>query len=244
MREFGLLHCTLNYRAQEILFGSPGWGAAVDMWSFGCLLAELLTGKMLLPGNNMVTLRFNVLKGRGSRAETGLESLPLWPKEPPQFSASPWDKLVHSRGRNPGIELLDSVLQLQASRRDTAVAVSFSPYLRPCPLQLLRSSTGEVAFRGGRADWSLVQGHLPVELLQHLRGDPFFADVAVDLHELSFDGTPKHSQRNAKRQKTEEGRQIQLVGHLGTRTSSSLNALCAKDPLPLPRLLGFAAAFK
>ena len=32
----------MHYRAPEIMLGLP-WGAAVDIWSFGCILVELVT---------------------------------------------------------------------------------------------------------------------------------------------------------------------------------------------------------
>lgn len=43
---------TLWYRPPELLLGENDYGPAVDMWSVGCLLAELLTRKPLFPGNN------------------------------------------------------------------------------------------------------------------------------------------------------------------------------------------------
>jgi cell division cycle 2-like protein len=41
---------TLWYRAPELLLGSPIYSPAVDMWSAGCIFAELLTTKVLFPG--------------------------------------------------------------------------------------------------------------------------------------------------------------------------------------------------
>lgn len=39
------------YRAPEVILGSR-YGLAIDMWSFGCILAELLTGHPLFPGED------------------------------------------------------------------------------------------------------------------------------------------------------------------------------------------------
>ena len=39
------------YRAPEIILGIP-YTSAIDMWSFGCILAELFTGRPLLPGES------------------------------------------------------------------------------------------------------------------------------------------------------------------------------------------------
>jgi cyclin-dependent kinase 12/13 len=45
---------TLWYRPPELLLGSTQYGPAVDMWSVGCIFAELLYGKPILPGKNEV----------------------------------------------------------------------------------------------------------------------------------------------------------------------------------------------
>ena len=40
------------YRAPEILLGSTKYSKAVDMWSVGCILGELINGKSLFPGTS------------------------------------------------------------------------------------------------------------------------------------------------------------------------------------------------
>jgi len=45
---------TLWYRAPEVLLGSKNQTTAIDMWSTGCILAELLLHKPLLPGRNEI----------------------------------------------------------------------------------------------------------------------------------------------------------------------------------------------
>ncbi|KAI8996888.1 kinase-like domain-containing protein [Pilobolus umbonatus] len=42
---------TLWYRAPEILFGESNYTTAVDLWSAGCIMGELMQHKPLLPGN-------------------------------------------------------------------------------------------------------------------------------------------------------------------------------------------------
>jgi cyclin-dependent kinase 12/13/ribosomal RNA-processing protein 12 len=42
------------FRPPELLLGSTKYGPAVDMWSVGCIFAELLNGKPILPGKNEV----------------------------------------------------------------------------------------------------------------------------------------------------------------------------------------------
>lgn len=42
-------------RPPELLLGTTKYGPAVDMWSVGCIFAELLDGKPILPGKTEVT---------------------------------------------------------------------------------------------------------------------------------------------------------------------------------------------
>ncbi|WVR05712.1 hypothetical protein IAU60_002736 [Kwoniella sp. DSM 27419] len=53
------------YRAPEIILGLP-YDTAIDMWSVGCTLYELYTGKILFPGrsNNHMLLLMMELKGK------------------------------------------------------------------------------------------------------------------------------------------------------------------------------------
>lgn len=41
---------TLWYRAPEILLGSRHYSTAVDIWSIGCIFAEMVLKKPLFPG--------------------------------------------------------------------------------------------------------------------------------------------------------------------------------------------------
>ena len=45
---------TLWYRPPELLLGATHYGAAVDLWSAGCILGELYAGKPIMPGRTEV----------------------------------------------------------------------------------------------------------------------------------------------------------------------------------------------
>lgn len=47
---------TLWYRPPELLLGATYYGTAVDLWSTGCILAELYAGKPIMPGRTEVFL--------------------------------------------------------------------------------------------------------------------------------------------------------------------------------------------
>lgn len=46
------------YRAPEVLLGAP-YGYAIDMWSLGCLIAELYLGEPFRRQERAGTIKFN-----------------------------------------------------------------------------------------------------------------------------------------------------------------------------------------
>lgn len=89
---------TLWYRPPELLLGATkaedGYGASVDVWSIGCILAELLYAKPILPGNTEIEQLFLIFELCGTptiKDWPDVINLPLWetfaPKEDNEDSA-------------------------------------------------------------------------------------------------------------------------------------------------------------
>ncbi|KAH7686716.1 [RNA-polymerase]-subunit kinase protein [Dioscorea alata] len=60
---------TLWYRAPELLLGATHYDVGIDLWSAGCILAELLAGKPILPGRTEVEQLHRIFKLCGSPSE-------------------------------------------------------------------------------------------------------------------------------------------------------------------------------
>ncbi|KAJ6802798.1 putative protein kinase superfamily protein [Iris pallida] len=60
---------TLWYRPPELLLGATNYGVGVDLWSAGCILAELLAGKPIMPGRTEVEQLHKIFKLCGSPSE-------------------------------------------------------------------------------------------------------------------------------------------------------------------------------
>lgn len=61
--------CTRWYRAPELLYGSTSYGTDVDIWSLGCVLAEMLQEWPLFKGENDIEQLGLVVKALGSPPE-------------------------------------------------------------------------------------------------------------------------------------------------------------------------------
>eukprot|EP00557_Chaetoceros_sp_GSL56_P004417 CAMPEP_0176498956 /NCGR_PEP_ID=MMETSP0200_2-20121128/12639_1 /TAXON_ID=947934 /ORGANISM="Chaetoceros sp., Strain GSL56" /LENGTH=792 /DNA_ID=CAMNT_0017897281 /DNA_START=204 /DNA_END=2579 /DNA_ORIENTATION=- len=79
-RKFTNKVVTIWYRCPELLLGATDYDEKVDIWSAGCILAELLLGKALFPGtNDMEQLRL-IFKLMGTPGEHNWEGIQEYPK--------------------------------------------------------------------------------------------------------------------------------------------------------------------
>ncbi|POM59832.1 CMGC/CDKL protein Kinase [Phytophthora palmivora] len=53
------------YRAPELLVGDVSYGKAVDVWSIGCMLAEVATGLPLFPGDSDIDQLYHIIRCLG-----------------------------------------------------------------------------------------------------------------------------------------------------------------------------------
>lgn len=56
--------CSRYYRAPELIFGATDYTVAIDVWSVGCVIAELLLGSPLFPGESGVDQLVEIIKVR------------------------------------------------------------------------------------------------------------------------------------------------------------------------------------
>jgi len=63
------------YRAPEILLGSTKYTKAVDMWSVGCIIGELILGKAIFPGVSTLNQIERVLELTGKPKNEDIESI-------------------------------------------------------------------------------------------------------------------------------------------------------------------------
>lgn len=121
------------YRAPEIMLNWMHYNQTVDIWSVGCIMAELLTGRTLFPGSDHIhqlNLIMDVLGTPGDdfvakitseSARNYIKSLaPMRRKDLSQVFA----------GANPqAVELLGLMLELDSDKRITAERALAHPYL-------------------------------------------------------------------------------------------------------------------
>jgi len=124
------------YRAPELLFGAKQYGYGVDMWSVGCIFAELMLRTPYLPGESDMEQLDIIFRALGTPTEEtwpGVKSLPVPSSfEFPIYPKTPWGKLFTAAG-NDALDLLEKMLTYNPSKRISAQDALLHPYFRNKP---------------------------------------------------------------------------------------------------------------
>lgn len=132
--DFGLARPTENemtgyvatrwYRAPEIMLNWMHYNQTVDIWSVGCIMAELLTGRTLFPGTDHIHQLNLIMEILGTPPDDFMmkissESARNYIKSLPPMRRRSFKDVF--RGANPlAIDLLEKMLELDSEKRVTA----------------------------------------------------------------------------------------------------------------------------
>ncbi|KAI4369423.1 hypothetical protein MLD38_017862 [Melastoma candidum] len=126
---------TLWYRAPELLLGSKDYGVGIDLWSAGCILAELFAGRPILAGRTEVEQLHKIYKLCGSPTDDYWKKFKLLnttiykPKEP-------YKRCVRSKFKDfppSSLPLIDTLLAIDPEERGTATAALESKFFTTEP---------------------------------------------------------------------------------------------------------------
>ncbi|KAH7294724.1 hypothetical protein KP509_27G015200 [Ceratopteris richardii] len=122
--------CSRYYRAPELIFGAVFYTTAIDIWSVGCVLAELLLGQPLFPGESGVDQLVEIIKvlGTPTREEIKCMNPNYTDHKFPQVKAYPWHKVFPKRTPPEAVDLVSRLLQYSPNLRYTALEACVHPF--------------------------------------------------------------------------------------------------------------------
>jgi serine/threonine protein kinase len=147
---------TLSYRAPECLLGADSetqlcYGTAMDMWAVGCVVHEMLQGKLLFSGDSEIDQLFQIFRLCGtpteqtwphvSRREDWKPTFPQWP--------STLDKYLQKlTDCEPLRDLVRQILVLDPQQRITASAALQHPYFKECCWRVIQEKENAKIAKG------------------------------------------------------------------------------------------------
>lgn len=87
--------CSRYYRAPELIFGATFYDAAIDVWSSGCVIAEMILGEPLFLGESALDQLVEIIKILGTPTQAQITQMNPNSEEfkLPQIKAQAWSKV-------------------------------------------------------------------------------------------------------------------------------------------------------
>ncbi|XP_072164851.1 cyclin-dependent kinase 1-like [Diadema setosum] len=121
---------TLWYRAPEVLLGSTRYACPIDIWSVGCIFAEMVTKRPLFHGDSEIDQLFRIFRTLGTPTEEvwpGVTQLPDYKPTFPKWTNENLKGAVKGMEAT-GLDLLRKMLAYNPSQRITAKAIMKHSY--------------------------------------------------------------------------------------------------------------------
>jgi len=122
--------CSRYYRAPELIFGAINYTTKIDVWSAGCVLAELLLGQPIFPGDSGVDQLVEIIKVLGTPTREQIREMnPNYTEfKFPQIKSHPWQKVFRARTPPDAIQLVARLLEYTPSARITPLQACAHPF--------------------------------------------------------------------------------------------------------------------
>lgn len=130
---------TLWYRAPDVLLGSRKYSTPVDIWSIGCIFAEMVNGTPLFTGTSEESQLDTIFRHFGTPNETsfpGVTELPEWKKITNVYPSPPNLNSLVPKLEPAGMDLLQSMLLYDPTPRINAQDARNHPFFNGLPESL------------------------------------------------------------------------------------------------------------
>ncbi|XP_063252875.1 mitogen-activated protein kinase 12 isoform X1 [Prinia subflava] len=123
------------YRAPEVILNWMHYTQTVDIWSVGCIMAEMITGRPLFKGNDHLDQLTEIMKITGTPTQDFVQKLHSqdaknYIKSLPKVQKKDFASIL--KYANPlAVNLLEKMLVLDAEKRVTAAEALMHPYFEP-----------------------------------------------------------------------------------------------------------------
>lgn len=121
--------CSRYYRAPELIFGATNYTTKIDVWSSGCVMAELMLGQPLFPGESGIDQLVEIIKVLGTPTREQIRTMnPNYVEHKfPQIKPHPFAK-VFKKATPDAIDLISRLLEYSPGVRLSAIEAMAHPF--------------------------------------------------------------------------------------------------------------------
>lgn len=126
--------CSRYYRAPELIFGATNYSTNIDIWSTGCVMAELMLGQPLFPGESGIDQLVEIIKVLGTPTREQIKTMnPNYMEHKfPQIKPHPFSKVrsnfAYMTSRRSGVSV-NSYFEHRGGHRADRYFFTSSPLL-------------------------------------------------------------------------------------------------------------------
>lgn len=138
--------CSRFYRAPELMLGAVEYTPAIDVWSIGCVVAELLLGKPLFPGDTSVDQLVKIIQVLGTPTKKQMQALnPNYIDfKFPDVKPKDWSRVFGTSHASPeAIDLIEHMLRYDPKSRVRPFDSLLHPFFEELRDPATKLPTGE-----------------------------------------------------------------------------------------------------
>lgn len=122
--------CSRYYRAPELIFGATNYSSAIDVWSAGCVMAELLLGQPVFPGESGVDQLVEIIKVLGTPTRQQIHTMnPSYTDfRFPRVPSRPWSRVFRPGVPEDAIDLCEKLMQYTPTNRIDLFSAMAHPF--------------------------------------------------------------------------------------------------------------------
>ncbi|GAA5844575.1 hypothetical protein JCM11251_001637 [Rhodosporidiobolus azoricus] len=177
--------CSRYYRAPELIFGATNYTTNIDVWSAGCVMAELMLGQPLFPGESGIDQLVEIIKVLGTPTREQIKTMnPNYMEHKfPQIKPHPFVKVFRPRTPPEAIDLISKLLEYTPSARLTAIEAMTHPFFDDLKTPDAKMPTGKdlpPLFDFNKEELSVRPDLIPQLVPQH--AEAALAERGIDVH--------------------------------------------------------------
>jgi serine/threonine protein kinase len=123
--------CSRYYRAPELIFGATEYTTQIDVWSSGCVIAEMILGQPLFPGESASDQLVEIIKILGSPSKNQILAMnPEYDEYKfPTIKAYPWQKVFKNKAvPDDYIDFISKILVYEPNVRLSPINALLHPF--------------------------------------------------------------------------------------------------------------------